>query len=879
MLFVGCLLLCGLLLFHPLTAQLKDHVDGEVLVMLNQAPDLELISGAMHKIGEKEIRIRNIRTLSQSMHIYQMAFPAQEVDEFEVLKYLDRHPSVKIVQFNHYVESRATIPNDPQFGTLWGMNNTGQSGGKVDADIDAPEAWDINHGGLSSMGDTVVIAIIDGGFDLNHEDIDFWKNHNEIPNNNIDDDGNGYVDDVNGWDAYTSSPNISTSGSHGTHVCGTAGAIGNNNIGVTGVCWNAKIMPVGGSSGTESVVVEAYAYVRDNRRLYNQTNGAKGAFVVSTNSSFGVNNGLPANFPLWCAMYDSLGAVGILSAAATMNSSQDVDAQSDIPTACPSDWMVAVTNTTRNDTKNSGAAWGLTTIDLGSPGTDVLSSTPGNTYQSFTGTSMATPHVAGAIGLIVSTACPSLLADYKNNPAAVAITFRDFLFDGVDSIAALQNITVTGGRLNVFNSLQLVDNWCATGGCVVPFALSVSNVTDQTCTLNWGSISASQSYDIRWKATAAGTWNTDSVTVTHFNISGLQACTEYEFQIQTVCDTNASGWSPSFVFTSEGCCTAPASPKALSTTDSTATLTWKPVFAAQGYNLQYRIVGSGTWTTLVSPGDTATVLNLESCTDYEFRVETQCDTGGSGYSAIIPFKTLGCGLCAEGGYCVGTFDAGDEWIESVSIASMTNSSGSDGGYADFTSNGSTVVLRGNSYPVSLTPGYAGFQFNEYWRIYIDLNGDADFADPGELVYDAGSPVSTVVSGTMTIPATASLGISRMRVMMRFNTGPNPCDDGNYGEIEDYCVTIADTILGENPAVLRDGLVVYPNPAHDRLTISSSLPLQQIILTDLTGKVMLSEAGSFVGEKEISLSHLSDGIYLLTAISEKGKWVRKVVLSR
>ena len=345
---------------------------------------------------------------------------------------------------------------------MWGLNNTGQTGGTVDADIDAPEAWELTTSGLTAAGDSIASAVIDGGFYLTHADVNFWKNWYEIAGNGIDDDSNGYVDDVNGWNAYNNNGNVTASGTHGTHVSGTIGARGNNNLGVTGVNWNIKIVAIQGSSGTESIVLRAYGYALKLRRMYNQTNGVKGAFIVSTNSSFGVDYGQPANFPLWCAFYDSLGSAGILSACATANLNINVDVQGDIPTACPSDFMVAVTNTTNTDAKNTGAAYGLTTIDLGAPGTSVLSTTSASNYGTSTGTSMATPHVAGAIAFMYSVAPLSWIQQYKVTPGPYSLQVKQKIMQGVDIKPSMIN-TVSKGRLNLYNSAVLMQNLVSVG--------------------------------------------------------------------------------------------------------------------------------------------------------------------------------------------------------------------------------------------------------------------------------------------------------------------------------------------------------------------------------------------------------------------------------
>jgi hypothetical protein len=163
-------------------------------------------------------------------------------------------------------------------------------------------------------------------------------------------------------------------------------------------------------------------------------------------------------------MYDSLGSVGILSAGAGPNLAIDIDTQGDIPTTCASNWLIAVTNTTHSDNLNSGAGWGLLNMDLGAPGTNIWSTTPNNHYSgTYTGTSMATPHVAGAVALMWAAACNAMVVDYKANPGALALVMKNYMLASVDSLAALNGITVSGGRLNLYKSLLAVQGYNCSG--------------------------------------------------------------------------------------------------------------------------------------------------------------------------------------------------------------------------------------------------------------------------------------------------------------------------------------------------------------------------------------------------------------------------------
>lgn len=390
-------------------------------------------------------------------------------DTQSALTELQQSPLIIYAQLDHKVTERE-FPDDDEFENMWHLHNTGQSGGSADADVDAPEAWDITTGGTTILGHRIVVAIIDGGFQWNHQDLvdNAWVNQFEIPGNGIDDDENGYIDDINGWDAYDNNGYLPVA-SHGTKVAGMVGARGNNNLDVVGINWDVDLMFIAGSSSSTSTIVTAYGYAQDNKLLWQVTDGVMGANVVATNSSFGINYAdcNSGSYPVWNDMYTSMGEAGILSAAATMNTNANVDVQGDVPTGCDSDYLIAVTNTTRNDVKFSSAAYGLESIDLGAPGTSVCSTRPTNlTSCSLTGTSYSSPMVAGAVAMVHAGGSELLAQEYLTSPGEASLIIKELLLNTVDSISSLSETTVSGGRLNIYNAVFAASQY--DGFCSIP---------------------------------------------------------------------------------------------------------------------------------------------------------------------------------------------------------------------------------------------------------------------------------------------------------------------------------------------------------------------------------------------------------------------------
>jgi subtilisin family serine protease len=432
-------------------AQEAEFVANEVLVQLTKNASPSELNQEVPSVS-----ISNARLVSRPMNIWLLQLEPSAMTEQMAITELSRHNAVLIAQKNHKVRSRATEPDDPLFANQWQYNQAS------DGDIDADEAWDITTGGATMNGDNIVAAVLDDGIELSHPDFgdNLWTNEAEIPNNGIDDDGNGYMDDYLGWSIVTNSDNIS-GGSHGTPVAGIVGAKGNNGVGVSGVNWDVKVMIIKNNFNTnEAQVIEAYSYALEARMLYNSSNGAEGAFVVSTNASWGVDFGDPADAPLWCTLYDTLGENGILSCGATINGNFNVDEVGDLPTACPSEYLITVTNMDITDTKVTSAGYGAQTIDLGAHGAGAYTTSNGNSYAGFGGTSGATPHVTGAIALLYSAPCQGFADLAISDPAQAAKDVRDYIFAGVDPNPSLKGITTTGGRLNLNNSLQELMNDC-----------------------------------------------------------------------------------------------------------------------------------------------------------------------------------------------------------------------------------------------------------------------------------------------------------------------------------------------------------------------------------------------------------------------------------
>jgi len=400
---------------------------GEVLVRFREGASAAQVAAAHSSVGALVVQTFQIVPNLQLVRV-----PVAGVEE-AIARY-KADPAVLYAQPN-FIYRIDNTPNDPLYPGMYNLNNTGQTGGTVDADIDAPEAWDLVTGSSA-----VAVGDIDTGIDYNHVDLAASAKPNPAECNGtpgVDDDGNGYVDDCHGIDALNHDSNPIDDNGHGTHTAGTMGAIGNNGKGVVGVNWNVTIVACKShdsvGNGTTASIIECMQYMEIEK--------AHGVNVVATNNSYG---GCPEACGFDQATYDAIKSnmnKGILFVAAAGNDSRNNDNLPTYPGSYFLPNVVAVAATDNNDSMASFSSFGARSVLVGAPGVRIDSTTPNNTYSFFSGTSMATPHVAGLVALLRA-----------QDTTRTWSQLRNLIVTGGDKKPSLAGRTVTGRRINAFGS-------------------------------------------------------------------------------------------------------------------------------------------------------------------------------------------------------------------------------------------------------------------------------------------------------------------------------------------------------------------------------------------------------------------------------------------
>ncbi len=667
----------------------SDYRTGEVYLKLQDNVRFDLPTFDTRKGNNAQALPSEFAEIAATFEITEIrkAFPLLKTPTFENTYLVKFNANEEVSQLlrafkgNQDVEYVEQVPKEYLF--LDPNDTEYQLGYQTYLDaLDMPEVWGLTEGSAD-----VVVAIVDDAVKTDHQDLanKLWTNPGEIPNNGVDDDNNGFIDDIHGWDRADNDNNpippswatTSSGFSHGTHVAGIIGAQTNNNLGVASIGINTSIMAVkctrDNTANTNSIefgwsgVEYAIAARAD---IINMSWGGTTSSITHTNI---------------CDLAESLGIVMVAAAGNYGNNTPLY------PAAYPN--VIGVAAVDNEGVKPSFSNYG-DWVDISAPGVLIRSAiaTSTSAYGYKNGTSMSTPVMAAIV---------SLLKAY--NPSLSPAGVRDCLYsttNNIDGINGPYGGQLGTGMVNPMSALA-----CAAS-CLSPFNLAAGDVGGSNVTLNWAAISGAISYEGR-----------------------------------------------------------------------------------------IREAGTSNWVDFTSSANYYTYNGTSPCKVYEFQVKTDCGADDSNYSEIKSFEVPG----SAGNYCESNGNsANHEWIAGVVFEGINQQTGnSDAGYSDFTCDATATVATGDSYTITLTPGYSGTAYQEYFTVWIDWNQDGDFSDAGEAAFVPSANATSTITGTINVPDDAAAGPTRMRVSMKWIGSNSPelptaCMAPSvfkYGEVEDYTVNV------------------------------------------------------------------------------------------
>jgi len=788
--------------YHP-------YMRGEIVIAVEvEASKAEAISQIQEYDWSQFFGNKKVMPIAYLMTKQQTAFKsvslvhlsiAMDMDVFEAMQILEGNPDILWSSPNFYFEGdpREIVPNDPSYGSQYHhplMQN----------DL----AWDFTYGNADIM-----LGITDDGVEVTHSDLNtnIWVNPGEIAGNGIDDDDNGYIDDVNGWDfaSGNNDPNPnSLSDDHGTHVSGICAGRTDNSIGIAGVSGHSTILPLqfyGVGSWTAAVCNAAFTYAADN-----------GANIVNT--SYNINGWV--GDPVFTAGFQYMHDNGVLHFNSAGNGSELNPARQAFHQT------LLTVNTNASDIKSGSSNWG-TGMDISAPGSDIYSTVTNNGYNYKSGTSMAAPNAAGAAALIWSA-----------NPGWNSYQVAAQLLATADDIDAV-NPSFAGllgaGRVNTYTAmsttigppiLKSTEGMPDEGSTVPPdevdeFTVAFSQIMDPATVnniANFELIGAGPDNtfgtgdDVSYTLSTSTTYMLGTNYLT-FEVSGppfidglhrirlVSGGLTNPFGTSLDGDENGTG-GDDFIRNFTIGIPAPIADFEASNTS--------PVPDADVIFTDLTYGGPSAWSWTITPatfsfvnGTDANSQNPEvQFADFGFYSVTLDVSNIAGSDSKTKVDYINVITCV---YCPAVGDNGtEEWISNVTFNTIDNSSVAGTGYTDYTSI-STEVDAGSTHDVSISCGSTGNWDENYW-VYFDWNQDCDFDDPGES-YDLGGATGP---GTLTtsvlVPADAVPGSVRMRAFLKYNADPSSaCENGfSFGEVEDYTVIVEATVTqGEIQGFVRD----------------------------------------------------------------------------
>ncbi|MBB3698160.1 M4 family metallopeptidase [Flammeovirga yaeyamensis] len=368
---------------------------------------------------------------------------------------------------------------------------------------------------------------------------------------------------------------------------------------------------------------------------------------------------------------------------------------------------------------------------------------------------------------------------------------------------------------------------------------------------------------------------------------------------QTVCETFSYGEVEDYevIISNSGTpqvCDVPTGLSVSNITASTVDVSWNNVSAANDFTIRLRESG-GTWSDYTATNPSASFTGLTENTSYDLQVASNCSSGSSAFSSIVSFTTLSSGGGVPTSYCSST-GSNDFyfWIDNVNVGGLNNSSSKDGGYGDYTNLSAGTITRGASETITFSAGYNNTLYTVYWSIWIDYNRDGDFEDANELFVQGSSSSAGTLTSTQTIPATASLGTTRMRVSMKYGSVSTPCETFTYGEVEDYLVNITSSPSINAPLVsygrelisampldndiLSRDFSIYPNPSSTLINIDAKTFVGNGVMNiySINGQNILSIPVD-QSKTVVPIDQLKKGLYLIKINNELESQTKKFIV--